>query len=122
MTTVDRVKELCKQRQIPISRLEKDLGFSNGYIGQLKKGTFPDDRLSKIAEYFGVDTNYLIHGDKYGETKNPPSILDDGQVPEGYEQLTPDNRELVDALIAQLAKSQLKNGQDSGSSHSKLKK
>lgn len=45
MNSVERVKQLCKERKIPISRLEKDLGFANGYIGQLRKGTFPDDRL-----------------------------------------------------------------------------
>ena len=35
MNSVDRVKELCKEYKIPVSRLEKELGFSNGYISQL---------------------------------------------------------------------------------------
>lgn len=54
MNSVERVKKICKERKIPISRLEKDLGFSNGYIGQLKKGTFPSDRLVLIADYLGL--------------------------------------------------------------------
>lgn len=37
MNTVDRIKAICKERKIPISRLEKACGFANGYIGQLKK-------------------------------------------------------------------------------------
>lgn len=37
MNTVDRIKEICKERRIPLSRLEKACGFANGYIGQLKK-------------------------------------------------------------------------------------
>lgn len=37
MNSVDRVKELCKEYKIPVSRLEKELGFSNGYISQLRK-------------------------------------------------------------------------------------
>ena len=37
MTSVERVKNICKERKIPISKLEKELGFSNGYISQLKK-------------------------------------------------------------------------------------
>lgn len=45
MNTVDRVKEICKSRKIPISRLEKNLGFANGYIGQLKKGRYPTNAL-----------------------------------------------------------------------------
>lgn len=54
MNSVERVKLLCKERGVPISKLERDLGFSNAYIGQLKKGTFPAERLQKIADYFGV--------------------------------------------------------------------
>nr|DAM38583.1 MAG TPA: RNA binding domain protein [Caudoviricetes sp.] len=29
MNCVERVKQICKERKVPISRLEKDLGFSN---------------------------------------------------------------------------------------------
>lgn len=64
MTSVERVKAICKERKIAISRLEKDLGFSNGYIGQLRKGVFPDDRLKMIADYFGVSANYLMTGNE----------------------------------------------------------
>lgn len=65
MTAVDRVKQICKERSIPISKLEKDLGFSNGYIGQLKKGTLPDNRLRAIAEYFDVAVDFFLYG--YGK-------------------------------------------------------
>ena len=64
MNSVERVKALCKERRIPISRLEKDLGFANGYIGQLRKGTFPDDRLIKIAEYLNVSTSFIMGTDE----------------------------------------------------------
>ena len=60
MNSVELVKSICKQRKIPISKLEKDLGFSNGYISQLRKGTFPADRLSRIADYLGVSIDYLL--------------------------------------------------------------
>ena len=73
MNCVERVKQICKERKIPISRLEKDLGFANGYIGQLKKGTLPDDRLSKIATYLDLSAEYLMHGsngDNFTEKDN----------------------------------------------------
>ena len=70
MTSVERVKAICKERKIAISRLEKDLGFSNGYIGQLRKGVFPDDRLKMMADYFGVSVNYLMTG-KENESSDP---------------------------------------------------
>ena len=62
MTAVERVKAICKERHIAISRLEKDCGFGNGYIAQLRKGTFPADRLQKIASYLGVTSQYLLTG------------------------------------------------------------
>lgn len=70
MNSVERVKEICKERKIPISKLEANLGFSNGYVGQLKKGVFPADRLAKIASYLDVTTNYLLTGE---ETKKAPT-------------------------------------------------
>lgn len=62
MNSVERVKKICKERKIPISKLEKELGFSNGYIGQLRKGVFPADRLEKISKFLGVSTTYLMTG------------------------------------------------------------
>ena len=62
MTPVDRVKKLCRDRRIPISRLEKDLGFANAYISQIRTGNFRSDRLVAIAEYLGISTEYLLTG------------------------------------------------------------
>ena len=62
MNSVERVKSICKERKIPISKLEKDLGYSNGYISQLRKGVFPADRLSEIARYLSVTPDYLMTG------------------------------------------------------------
>lgn len=73
MNSVERVKNMCKTRKIPISKLEKDLGFSNGYIGQLRKGVFPDDRLIKIADYFSVSVDYLLTGE---EKKWQPTLTE----------------------------------------------
>lgn len=62
MNSVERVKFICKERKIAISKLERELGFSNGYIAQLRKGTFPADRLADIAAYLSVSTEYLLTG------------------------------------------------------------
>jgi len=64
MNSVERVKSICKERKIAISKLEKDLGFSNGYIGQLRKGVFPADRLALIANYLGVSADFLMTGEE----------------------------------------------------------
>ena len=75
MNSVDLVKSICKERKIPISKLEKDLGYANGYIGQLRKGTFPANRLSEIAQYLSVPVEYLMNGGK--ENKKAPT--EDGE-------------------------------------------
>lgn len=72
MNSVERVKNLCKERGIPVSRLEKELGFANGYISQLRKGVFPSNRLVEIAEYFGVSVDYLVSGTEETEKKPTP--------------------------------------------------
>lgn len=64
MNSVERVKSICKSKKIPISKLEKDLGYSNGYISQLRKGVFPSNRLQEIADYLEVSTEYLLTGEE----------------------------------------------------------
>lgn len=75
MNSVEKVKALCKERKIPISRLEKDLGYSNGYIGQLRKGVFPSDRLQQIADYLNVSADYLMTGSTEKNVFNKESAL-----------------------------------------------
>lgn len=62
MNSVELVKMICKERGIAISRLERDCGFSNGYIRKLKEGKFPSDRLQIIANYLDVSVEYLLNG------------------------------------------------------------
>lgn len=71
MNSVERVRSICKERKIAISKLEKDLGFSNGYIGQLRKGVFPADRLAAIAGYLCVTPEFLMTGE---ETEKAPTV------------------------------------------------
>lgn len=69
MDSVELVKKICRERKIPISRLEKDCGFSNGYIRKLQEGKFPSDRLLIIAEYLNLPVSYLMTGE---EKENSP--------------------------------------------------
>ena len=62
MNTVERIKSICKERKIAISKLEQDLNFGNAYISQLKKGTIPDDRLKAVSDYLDLSMEYLVTG------------------------------------------------------------
>ena len=63
MDTVERIKSICKERGIAISRLERECGFSNGYIRSLREGMMPADRLFKVAQYRGLTPEYLMSGE-----------------------------------------------------------
>ena len=63
MNTVERVKQICKERGIAISKLERECGFANAYIMNLRAGKMPADRLQKIADYLNVSTKYLLSGE-----------------------------------------------------------
>ena len=63
MTSVEYIKQICKEKNIPISRLERDLGFSNGYIRNMKKRTLSAERALKIAEYLQIPVEKLINPD-----------------------------------------------------------
>jgi transcriptional regulator with XRE-family HTH domain len=83
MNAVERVKAICKERKIPISKLESDCGFANGYIGQLRKGVFPDDRILKISEYLNVSVDYLMTGTE--KTYSEEDALLDAHISEDVE-------------------------------------
>ena len=104
MNSVERVKSICKERKIAISKLERELGFSNGYIAQLRKGTFPADRLADIAAYLSVSTEYLLTGE---ENKKAPTengerdILDEVDIGfyQGFKELDEADKEVLRDMV-----------------------
>lgn len=80
MDSVERVKVICKGRKLAISKLEKDLGFGNGYISQLRKGMFPADRLAKIAAYLSVSEEYLLYGEEKAPTRKDERLISNDEL------------------------------------------
>lgn len=62
MTTYDVIAELCKERNLAVTALERELGFGRGSIGKLRTRSTTLERLQKIADYFGVTVEYLSTG------------------------------------------------------------
>lgn len=62
MTTYEIIKELCKEKGIAVTALEKELGFGRGSIGKLRNGSTTIERLQKIADFFNVSIEYLNSG------------------------------------------------------------
>ena len=61
METIDRIKVLCKQKNITIQQLEKELGEKPSSISKTSSNS-KAEKLYKIAQYFGVSMEFLIAG------------------------------------------------------------
>lgn len=61
--SVQYVRDICRQRKIPISQLEKECGFSNGYLNPKKMAKIPYDRALTIAEYLGISVSSILTGE-----------------------------------------------------------
>ncbi|HEN0286664.1 TPA: helix-turn-helix transcriptional regulator [Streptococcus agalactiae] len=64
--TFDIVKELCKKQGISINTLEERVGFSRNSLYSWRNSSPKPEKLSVIADYFNVSTDYLL-----GRTDNP---------------------------------------------------
>lgn len=62
MNSTERVKSILKERNIPVSKVEQDCNFSNGYLSSLKKD-LPCDRLFIIADYLNIDARWIVTGE-----------------------------------------------------------
>ena len=71
MDVVERIKTICSERGIGLSKLERECGFANAYISGLRKGTMPADRLEKVANALGISYWYLLTGESDGYYINP---------------------------------------------------
>lgn len=71
LNSVDYIRSVCERKGVPISRLEKDCGFSNGYLNPKKLKKLPYDRAVIIANYLSVPVYDLLNGPG---TENPANI------------------------------------------------
>jgi transcriptional regulator with XRE-family HTH domain len=73
MDTVEIIRKLCKERGVPVSQVENDLGYGNGSISKSKN--MSADRAYQIAKYFGVSVEYLMTGKEVDEINDEMSLL-----------------------------------------------
>lgn len=66
--SAEYIRSICERKGVAISRLEKDCGFSNGYLNPKKLKKLPYDRAVIIANYLNVPIYDLLNGP---ETENP---------------------------------------------------
>ena len=65
MKTPQEIREdiikLLKQRKISVNRMLLDCGYNTSLVNDLRKGQMPSaDKISNIAKYIGVTSEYLL--------------------------------------------------------------
>ncbi|HEO5725762.1 TPA: helix-turn-helix domain-containing protein [Streptococcus agalactiae] len=72
-STFERIKELTKKQGKSLGQVEEDLNYGRNTLYKIKTSTPNAERVSEIANYFQVSTDYLL-----GRTDNP-NIAKDNQ-------------------------------------------
>jgi len=80
---MEQIVEICKEKKIPISRLEKELGYGNGYLNPKKVSDIKVTRLLEILSYLKMTPSEFFRRIE----KN--SATDDG---------VDNNNQLIDAI------------------------
>ncbi|MHB8061331.1 MAG: helix-turn-helix domain-containing protein [Ruminiclostridium sp.] len=62
MEISERIKCLCKNQGLTLSKLERNLGFGNGTVRNWDKNSPSIDKVQKVADYFNVSQDYLMFG------------------------------------------------------------
>lgn len=65
---LSRVRTLCDENGISISRLERETGLGNATIRGWATSSPTVDKLKLVADYFGVSVDDLLNPDKAQDT------------------------------------------------------
>lgn len=59
----DRFQQLCRERGVSVYRACTDIGLNRSAVAKWKAGGRPNGATAaKLADYFGVSTDYLLLG------------------------------------------------------------
>lgn len=90
---VNRIRELCKRKNIKIKQLENVLHFANGSIAKSKPETIQAIRVLALAQYFNVSMEYLMTGKE--KSQNPDFSPKEYEIIKMYRAISEDSQEIV---------------------------
>lgn len=95
--TAQRIKELCDRHNVSINKMLQECNAGTRTYHNILSGSIPSaDKILKIAEYFGVSTDYLL-----GKTDIPvfSTPEQNDRFTKETVDLTPDERSKVEEYI-----------------------
>ncbi len=94
-----RFRDLCQRNDTTVNAVGRELGISSGALTAWKKGTAPHvSSVLKIAEHFGVTTDYLLGVDGT-DTMELLSQVDVAWYGD-FQELSAEQKEMVRDMVA----------------------
>ena len=77
----NRFKQLCDQKQVSVYRACTDIGLNRSAVAKWKTGGKPNgSTAAKLAEYFGVTTDYLLGQSEEKVPASAPRTVSDAEI------------------------------------------
>ena len=98
----DRLKKLCDERGISTYKACTEIGLNRAAVAKWKNGSIPSgSTASKLAEYFGVTTDYLL-----GKEEQKKSVLSEADLTEdelrilsAFREMSPERQKALADLL-----------------------
>ena len=103
MTFYDNFISICKLRNIPAGTVCSDCGLSQGIHSKWKDSVPKSDAIIKIAKYLNVSIDYLLTGKDVSIPTEYQSLIS------SYEQLSNNNKQLLNCIISSMIEIQTSN-------------
>ncbi|MBL1223709.1 helix-turn-helix domain-containing protein [Enterococcus sp. BWR-S5] len=113
MTLFERVSELAKKQHIGLKELAGEIGLSESAIYHWRTSSPKAETLQKVAEYFGVTTDYLL-GREVEKEEKVSELSDDTLIMtlDGKEVSAADREIILAAARAVIAQREANNKND----------
>lgn len=77
----NRFKQLCDQKNISVYRACTDIGLNRSAVAKWKNGGKPNgSTAAKLAEYFGVTTDYLLGQSEESTPASGMRVISDEEI------------------------------------------
>ena len=94
-----RIEDLCKANGVNMTQMCRETSIPRGNLTDLKMNrtaALSTKTLDKISVYFGVSMGYLLG---HEDIKKPADQKADGLRGLGYDELTPEEKAVIDSMI-----------------------
>ena len=96
----NRFKELCEQKNVSVYRACTDIGLNRSAVAKWKAGGKPNgSTAARLADYFGVTTDYLLGQSEAKEPAEKPRVISDEEIKFA---LFGGDGEITDAMFAEV--------------------